>query len=216
MRLTRIRLTGSAADDGPAATVSAVSLEPNDDPGRLRASDADRERVAQVLHTAMAEGRIDVAELQDRIGVVYAAKTLGELEPLTADLPVSATPARPTAKGESGSGSSVAVMSETTRRGAWIVPPQHTSVAVMGSVVLDLRAARFTAGHATITATAVMGSIEIVVDQSVDVDVTGVGFLGQFQDNSRVEGQELAVPGAPRVTVRGLALMGSVEVRQAK
>ena len=55
--------------------------------------------VAQ-LNAAFAEGRLDVAELDERVAAAYAAKTLGELVPLTADLPVgqqqgrSAAPAR--------------------------------------------------------------------------------------------------------------------------
>ncbi|UGS37823.1 DUF1707 SHOCT-like domain-containing protein [Capillimicrobium parvum] len=52
----------------------------------LRASDADREAVANQLRTASEDGRLDVDELDDRLAKVYAAKTYGELEPLTADL----------------------------------------------------------------------------------------------------------------------------------
>jgi hypothetical protein len=55
--------------------------------------------VAQ-LNAAFSEGRLDVAELDERVAAAYAAKTLGELVPLTVDLPVgqqkgrSAAPAR--------------------------------------------------------------------------------------------------------------------------
>ena len=51
--------------------------------------------VAQ-LNSAFAEGRLDVAELDERVAAAYAAKTLGELVPLTADLPVrtAAAPVR--------------------------------------------------------------------------------------------------------------------------
>jgi len=45
----------------------------------LRASDADRERVAQILHNAMGEGRLTLAELDERLQQTYAAKTLGDL-----------------------------------------------------------------------------------------------------------------------------------------
>ena len=56
-------------------------------PGQLRASHADRERVATVLNQALAEGRLSLDELQERLDTVYAAKTLAELEPVTKDLP---------------------------------------------------------------------------------------------------------------------------------
>ena len=52
-----------------------------------RASDAERERVATLLRDHAAEGRLDAGELDDRLGRAYAARTRGELDTLTADLP---------------------------------------------------------------------------------------------------------------------------------
>jgi uncharacterized protein DUF1707 len=57
--------------------------------GSLRASDQDREAVAEVLRQAHAEGRLDYGELDERLTLAYAARTLGELERLTVDLPRS-------------------------------------------------------------------------------------------------------------------------------
>jgi hypothetical protein len=56
-------------------------------PTRLRTSDAERETVAEILRAAMAEGRIDLAEGEERLAGAYAAKYRDELAPLTADLP---------------------------------------------------------------------------------------------------------------------------------
>lgn len=53
----------------------------------LRASDADRERVANELREHYADGRLTMEEFDERIDGVYKAKTFGELAPLTADLP---------------------------------------------------------------------------------------------------------------------------------
>ena len=53
----------------------------------MRAGNADRERVVARLNEAFGEGRLDVAELDERVAAAYAAKTLGDLVPLTADLP---------------------------------------------------------------------------------------------------------------------------------
>jgi hypothetical protein len=67
-------------------------LEPNS----LRAGNEDREKVVVQLNSAFAEGRLDVAELEERIAAAYKAKTMGELVPLTADLPAqyAASPVR--------------------------------------------------------------------------------------------------------------------------
>jgi hypothetical protein len=52
-----------------------------------RASDADREMVAEDLRDAFSEGRLDVDEYQRRLDAVWASATYGELDRLTADLP---------------------------------------------------------------------------------------------------------------------------------
>ncbi|QVQ51060.1 DUF1707 domain-containing protein [Spiractinospora alimapuensis] len=55
----------------------------------VRASDADRDQVAEVLRENYAQGRLDGEELQERLEVVYGARTLADLVPLTRDLPAS-------------------------------------------------------------------------------------------------------------------------------
>ena len=54
---------------------------------RLRASDADRERTAALLREHHAVGRLTAEEFDERLNKVFAAKTLGELDELLADLP---------------------------------------------------------------------------------------------------------------------------------
>lgn len=54
---------------------------------RIRASDADRERAATLLREHHAEGRLNPEEFNDRLDRVFAAKTIGELDALLADLP---------------------------------------------------------------------------------------------------------------------------------
>jgi hypothetical protein len=56
-------------------------------PHRLRASDSEREQVAELLRTAMGEGRLTLEEGEQRLGAVYEARYRDELGPLTADLP---------------------------------------------------------------------------------------------------------------------------------
>jgi len=65
-------------------------LVPSGDPdGAVRASDAERERVVDLLRGASAEGRLTIEELETRTAQALAARTRAELEPLTADLPRS-------------------------------------------------------------------------------------------------------------------------------
>jgi hypothetical protein len=55
----------------------------------VRASDAEREAVVEQLQRALAQGRLTVAEFDERVQAAYAARTLGALADLTRDLPRS-------------------------------------------------------------------------------------------------------------------------------
>jgi hypothetical protein len=194
----------------------------------MRVSNDDRERVAQVLHDAMAEGRLTVNELEERLDKVYAAKIFRDLEPLVRDLPVGGqTPRLPLPAaaaplpavsnrigGRGTSSAAVAVMSGSVRKGAWTVPPTFTSFALMGGVQIDLTDARFEDAETTIQAYAFMGGIEIFVPEDVVVQVNGVGFMGAFESTISESGQPR--PGVPLVKVNGLAFWGGVEVKRKK
>lgn len=192
------------------------------DPSELRASDGDRERVAKVLHDAMAEGRLTVAELEQRLDQLYTARTFGELAPLVRDLPGQhswpgppLSPARVTAHdgrigGRGTSNAAIAVMSGAERAGTWTVPPTFNAVAVMGGVDLDLTQARFEDAETEIQAFALMGGIDITVPDDITVHVTGVAFMGGFGDRATQEGP----PGSPVVRISGFAMMGAVDVHR--
>ncbi|GGP70617.1 DUF1707 SHOCT-like domain-containing protein [Saccharothrix coeruleofusca] len=191
------------------------------DPRQMRASDADREKVAQVLQKAHGEGRLDLHELDERLAAVYAAKTYGELAPLTADLGVPANlPAAmpqnlPSDRigGTPGSSVSFAFWSGVDRRGEWVVPATHTAVAIMGGVQLDLSNARFAQAETTITVFAFWGGVEIFVPEDVTVRVDGVGIMGAFEDRTH---KTPTIPGGPVVRITGVAMMAGVEVRRPK
>jgi hypothetical protein len=53
----------------------------------IRASDADRDRIAAALREHCAQGRISLDELEERLEATYAAKTVGTLQEVTSDLP---------------------------------------------------------------------------------------------------------------------------------
>jgi hypothetical protein len=199
------------------------------DPSRLRVSDEDRHKVAEVLRQAAGEGRIDLDELDERLEATYSAKTYGDLVPITADLPVRTTgslpapppsvppavrpaasqPAVPAATYES----SMSFMGDCSRRGVWRVPEQHTAFSMMGSVTLDLREAVFGASEVTINAVAIMAGIDIIVNPWTQVIVDGVGIMGDFSQ-SRDKAPAEITAGSPVVRVKGLALMAGVNVQR--
>ncbi len=134
------------------------------EPANLRASDADRQRVADVLSKATAEGRLGLDEFAERLDAVWAAKTFGELVPITKDLPASAaaTQAVPAPAGAGGGSlATVAVFSGAERTGEWLLPAVHSVRAVFGGVRLDLRHVRLSAPVTTIRIVAVMGGVDV-------------------------------------------------------
>jgi Domain of unknown function (DUF1707) len=65
------------------------------DSAHTRASDAERQQAAEALRERFAARRFDTDELSERLGSVYEAKTVSELERLSHDLPALPTsPAR--------------------------------------------------------------------------------------------------------------------------
>ena len=182
----------------------------------MRVSDSDREQAAAVLREAAGHGRITMDELDERLELAYAAKTYADLAAVIRDLPAPApTPGPgPAMAGRIGgtprSTFSIAIMSGAQRMGRWVVPRTYVGVAVMGGIELDLRDAQFSEPEVTIHAYTLMGGIEITVPEDIDVDVSGIAFMGGFDHNASGPG----VPGAPRVRVIGFALMGGVDVKR--
>ena len=56
-------------------------------PAAVRAADADRERVADILRRNAGDGRLSPDELSTRLDKAFAAQTIGDLRALLADLP---------------------------------------------------------------------------------------------------------------------------------
>jgi hypothetical protein len=191
----------------------------------MRASDADRDRVADALREAYAEGRLDVDEHNERIDLAYRAKTFGELSPLVSDLPQRhitspGGPPRPVPAmpADYAPGSKItAVFAEQKRGGRWLVPSQTIAAAVFGSVTIDLREAVLTQREVIITANAVFGSIEIKVPHGVVVRDEGTAVFGSRSGSDRNAAGDVPItPESPVVVLRGMALFGEVSVRYPK
>ena len=176
----------------------------------LKASDADRDRVAALLREHLVAGRLTLDEFSERVDAAHAARTVAELEQLTRDLPTARAPGEAQAPRRRPTRWSVAVMSGVARRSRWRISERTAAIAVMGGCELDLRNAEIEGAEIEITAIAVMGGVEIVVPEGVDVEITGLAIVGAKEDRVK---DVRPLPGAPLIRVRAFALMGGVEVR---
>lgn len=180
----------------------------------VRVSDADRDRVAQLLREALAEGRLTVEEHAERVESAYAAKTAGQLEQLLIDLPAghrSSAPVR-LAPSPATSTNLVAVFGAATRKGRWRAGRKVTALACFGGVDIDLTEALYEHRQLDLRVTAVFGGVDIRVPENVTLRSAGNGVLGGFD----VEVRESTDPDAPVIVVHGLAVFGGVEARVKK
>jgi hypothetical protein len=188
--------------------VAASGPPPEERRPGLRASDGERERTVVTLRDGAAEGRLTFDELAERLELAYRATTAGELEQLVADLPAVAPSAVP-APGRRKRWN-IAVMGGCTRRGRWRPAPRSIAIAFMGGVDLDLREATIEEDELVITAIAVMGGVDVIVPDGVEVDLGGFALMG---GNDHRPGQAPVRAGTPTVRVRAFSLMGGVDVK---
>ena len=191
-------------------------------PGSYRASDADRDQVAEVLNSAFAEGRLTLDEHQERTQAALEAKTFDDLTALTADLvPLQSLPVHVNATGRQLVVSDGAnpeadtmstVMSTVKREGSWRVRARSVANNVMGDIKLDLTQATFDAPVVEVTGTQLMGSMVLRVPLGVTVvdEVTNV--LGE----TSISGLGEPDPSMPTIVLKGTNIMSDIKVRGPK
>jgi hypothetical protein len=185
----------------------------------MRASDSDRDRVAEQLREALAEGRLTAEEHAERLDAVYQAKTYAELAPIVADLPATGG-VRPPETGPAvrddlppprpGTPNIVAIFGGADRTGRWLIEPQTNVVTAFGGVHLDLRQAVLSQREVTINIVNVMGGVQLVVPPGVRVVNSIAAILG----GTSLPPEDTADPGAPVVRLTGFTMLGGVDVRR--
>ena len=154
-----------------------MSADPSSSPS-LRASDADRDRVVELLRAAVADGRLDPAEFDQRLDVALAARTIDALAPLTADLiaapgsdgslalPLAGTPAEPAAE--------LLTIHErhgsVRRDGRWTLPHRLVLRTAWSDVMLDLTSAVRSGPELVIELRVRGGNLELVLAPGMVVD----------------------------------------------
>ena len=144
----------------------------------LRASDADRDRVIELLRAAVADGRLDQAEFDERLDAALGARTIDALAPLTADLiaapgsdgalalPLAGTPAEPAAelitiRERHGS---------VRREGRWTLPHRLRLNTAWSDVMLDLTKAVRSGPELIIELRVRGGNVDLVLAPGMVVD----------------------------------------------
>ena len=164
-----------------------------------RISDADRERAAERLREALAEGRLEMPEYEERLGLVLRARTAAELLPHLADLPgppiVSAAPTHKELR---------TTLSALRRAGRWEVPRRLTVHSRGGTITLDFTEAVLAEPVVELALEVYGGTVKLILPDTATIDVEAVE-SGMIASSVSVRGIPLAVEptGRPHVTVSG-------------
>ena len=180
----------------------------------------ERERVVQQLSDHFANDRLSLEELETRIELAYKASSTADLQRLTADLPsVAASPVpAPLPADETVMAPDrerlFSVMSETRRRGGWIVPQRLDLIALMSDTTIDLTQAALPSGIIDIHVRSICAAVKIVVPPGLQV----VSRISSLMSSVRGGGEpnEQTVGGWKAGTVvrlTGWALMAEVQTK---
>ncbi len=153
-----------------------------------------------VLADAAADGRLTLEEHAERVARAYAARTLGDLAELTADLAGAA--AQPLHL--DASKPAMGIFGNDARTGRWVVPEHFAATAIFGEVDLDMTEALLQRSHVILHVTAICGSVHVLVPEGVNVEMSGTSIVG-----SKVNHVRALHPG-PVVDIRAFTVFGLV------
>jgi Domain of unknown function (DUF1707) len=195
-----------------------MSADPSSSPA-LRASDADRDRVVDVLRAAVGDGRLDTAEFDERLDAALAARTIAALAPLTADLiaapgshaalslPLAGTPAEPAAE--------LLTINErhgsVRREGRWTLPQRLALRTAWCGVLLDLTSAVRTGPELIIEMQVRGGHVVLVLAPGMVVDANGLSVRHSCLAISRDAGD--GTPETLSVHLAGRMRHGRIDTR---
>jgi|SRR5277367_3949728 len=145
---------------GGQLAVGGVDLE-------LRAADDDRDRSAAVLGGALATGRLTSAEHAERLDAVYAAKTMGDLAPLTRDLPAEDDAGASAV--DAGRAEVAARFSKVIRSGRWVAGRRTRLTSRFGALIVNLTDAVLPGREITLEIDAFCGKLIVIVPAGAHV-----------------------------------------------
>lgn len=174
---------------------------------QARAADSDREAVAERLRVAAGEGRIDLAEMEERLERTYASKTYAELQALIEDLP--------------GTGAALGDdtlvlkthLSAIKQNGPWVVPPRIVAECKMLNVLINFTEATCHHREVMLEASCGMGVVDVVVPAGWDVRIDPASTNTAHIAN-KAHGP--VDPMSPVLTVLGHPRSGHIKIKQAR
>ncbi|MEV5575475.1 DUF1707 domain-containing protein [Spirillospora sp. NPDC052269] len=147
-------------------------------PPALRASDADRDQAIEQLHAAIADGRLDPLEFNERVDAALAARTLNELTPLVTDLTATSGGTNTLTPPSTEPPADLLTIKEkhgsVRRDGRWTLPHRLAVRTKWSDVLLDLSNAVHSAPELLIDLRVQGGTVNLVLAPGMIVDANGL------------------------------------------
>jgi len=183
---------------------------------------ANRARTIERLTNGFTRDELALEEFEARLDRAYGSDVEADLNALVSDLSAETEPivfdaevvpaANIALVPSSPAPRVLAILGSVERRGQ-LAARASGALAVLGSVVIDLRDVSMPAGVSTLQVSAVLGSVEIIVPPNLAVESAGASVLGSFEGIQRVPRDP--DPDLPVLRVQGRAVLGSIEIRTA-
>lgn len=214
-----------ACPRGPSSAYVVIMTmstpEPGRQPGHMRAGDADRALVADLLSAAYAEGRLTREEHDDRLSRAMSAVTFDDLRGLTTDLvpaPIegrgsgllasSAGPRIDRTGASTEADTTFAIFGGVERKGIWRVRRHLSNLTLFGGSDFDLTEASFESDVVELNIFCAFGGVDIRVPEGVNVHNETVAVFGGTEVR-----HASPAPGGPTLVLKGLVLFGGVDVK---
>lgn len=191
----------------------------------------DREATAERLRSAVAEGRIDLAELDERLEQVYRARTYGELRAVTADLPAPTPAASAIAATTAAAASGVALPASRSvaperealvlrtsgqnvkQTGRWTVPRKIFAETKSGIITIDFTKASCAHEEIEVEAVTKTGWIRLILPEGWAARISPSSTNTSHISNKAAD---TPAPGAPTVIVNGHPVFGPIKIKQRR
>jgi hypothetical protein len=176
-----------------------------------------RTEVIERLKDNYAHDYLEEDVFEKRISVAMNTDSKGELLSLVEDLPKdhsSMVPGRYSINsGKVDSASTIfTIMGSIKRRGVWKPSRYSNAICVMGEADLDFTEAQIPPGVSDLNIFCMMGEVNIIVPQGINVESKGIPVMADFSDTT-IEQED---PNAPTLRVKAFVLMGEVNIRYPK
>lgn len=179
----------------------------------MRISTTEIDHAIKQLENAYTDGRLNEAELEERMAIALKAKTEGDLATLFSDLRVNAALLEPIIverKLQRLNSATTALFSGVEQTGSFILPKEYQISAIMGGCLIDLTKARLESPDSTIHITAIMGGVQIFVPPGVRIELHSKPIMGGISKN--VHDDDLPAD-APVIRIIAKAIMGGIEIK---